>query len=68
MPRTTDLTDDKGHVLCRYCRFSSWGMESRSCLCNIGDNPGPVDLDIAECFEGELAPDSEWWERERWGS
>lgn len=63
MSKLAGLCDDQGHVLCRYCRFADLTDAGRF-ECRIGDNPGPVNPDVAECFDGELADETKIWERQ----
>lgn len=55
--------DHDGRVLCRFCRFVEVDVEGRF-SCETGDFPGPVNPDVAECGEGELASPEESLDRE----
>jgi hypothetical protein len=64
-----DEVDKDGYVLCRFCRFSALKSTPGAFSpveCTMGDNPGPVDPDVAECEEGRMAHESEHWDRKQW--
>jgi hypothetical protein len=64
MPSFDALTDYAGNIICRYCRYAKYLHHKGYWVCRVGDNPGKIlDVDHAECEYGELAHESEHYER-----
>ena len=62
-------TDKRGNLVCRFCRHSRFTPQKKGrrgeFICRIGDNPGPVFADEAECEYGEMCRESEHCDRDQ---